>query len=65
MKSGCRCGGNRFLYGDDAFIKVFAESKFSPAFLKFRSSLFKGLHEPPVSAGALRRARNLLSAFSF
>ena len=39
--------------------------------LKFRSSLFKGLHEPPVPAVALRRARNLfdgvffLIAFSF
>ena len=29
--------------------------------LKFRSSLFKGLHEPPVPAVALRRARNLFA----
>ena len=45
--------------------KKLAESSMSPFWRKFRSSLFKGLREPPTSAVAVRRRRNVLGTFLF
>ena len=45
--------------------KKLAKSSLSPFWRKFRSSLFKGLREPPTSAVAVRRRRNSFSALFF